>query len=103
MGGPTDWLTDAPQSAREAGCGTPELPRMCLAAQGNSQNSMGLYPLTRACEGRADMSELGQQTDPLAPPSGLWSDRSCGRRRGATYGVDVHTTPIETALTLGPH
>ena len=32
-----------------------------------------LYPLTRACEGRADMSAVGQQRDPLAPPG-----RRCG-------------------------
>jgi hypothetical protein len=32
-----------------------------------------LYPLTRACEGRADMSAVGQQRDLLAPPG-----RRCG-------------------------
>ena len=29
-----------------------------------------LYPLTRAREGRADLSAVGQQRDPLAPPAG---------------------------------
>jgi hypothetical protein len=60
------------------------------------------------------MSAVGQQRDPLAPPAGrrrrfrfgandgaraFGAIDGCSRRRRATYGVDVHTTPIETALT----
>ena len=59
------------------------------------------------------MSAVGQQRDPLAPPAGrrrrfgaddgaraFGADRSGARRRDATYGADVHNTPIETALTV---
>ena len=33
-----------------------------------------LYPLTRAREGGADLSAVGQQRDPLAPPAGRVAD-----------------------------
>ena len=65
-------------------------------------------------------SDVGQQTDPLAPPAGRrrhflnsgWGlvrpprrrIRWCGRRRRASaarYRVDFDTTPIETALNWG--
>ena len=69
-----------------------------------------LYPLTCAREGCADLSAVGQQRDPLAPPgrrlaavadsnlaisvrgerwsSGVRGDRSCGRRGAGSAGVD---------------
>ena len=65
-----------------------------------------LYPLTRAREGRADLSAVGQQRDPLAPPAGRrrhflnsgWGlvrprrrrIRWCGRRAGRAVQLRGH-------------
>ena len=79
---------------------------------------------TCAREGGADLSAVGQQRDPLAPPagrhrrfhfsdipvrgerwrSGLWSDRSCGRRAGAARFSELgghRQQPDRHRLTLG--
>ena len=64
-----------------------------------------LYPLTRAREGRADLSAVGQQRDPLAPPAGrrrrsIFAQFGSGPRRSLRRSAERPARAAWAALQL---